>query len=173
MGRTGPPGNSQRRSRQTSEYGRQLIEKQKIKAYYGIYEKQLRRYYAKALRTGGKTGEVLLVNLETRLDNLVYRMGVANSNAMGRQMVSHKHIEVDGKVVNVPNYAVKPGQVISLKQASREIVPFVDNFQNAIDVLPYIETDKDQYSGRLVRMPERSELPVQIDEQMVVEFYSR
>lgn len=174
LGKTGPAGNSQRRQqKKQSEYGRQLTEKQKVKAYYGIYERQLRRYFELASRKGGKPGETLLIMLETRLDNLVYRMGFANSIAMARQMVSHKHFEVDGQPVNMPAYSIQPGQTIRLREKSREVEPFKANWSSGIDVLPYISTDREAYSGALLKLPERVEIPVQVDEQLIVEFYSR
>lgn len=163
-----------RRTRRKSEYGTQLTEKQKVKAYYGILEKQLRRYYTVASREEGKTGENLITDLETRLDNLVYRIGFANSIRMARQLVTHGHIRVDGKKINIPSFQVKAGQVVSLRERSQKNDQFKASFLNGNRrPLPYIEVTEESFSGKLVAMPKRAEIPVEINEQLVVEFYSK
>ncbi|NJP41037.1 30S ribosomal protein S4 [Oscillospiraceae bacterium HV4-5-C5C] len=174
LNRGGQAGQAVRRPAKMSEYGRQLLEKQKIKAYYGIQEKQLRRYYAKASRTRvGKPGEILLQQLECRLDNVVYRLGMARSLAGARQMVTHRHILLNGKLVNIPSHPVKPGDTLSLKESSREVSNYRDSFLNALVSYPYLSVDREQFSGRLERLPQRDELPIEVDEQQLVEFYNR
>lgn len=172
MNKTASP--AQRRTRKTSEYGRQLCEKQKVKVYYGILERQLRRYYDVASRKEGKTGENLIAGLETRLDNLVYRIGFANSIRMARQLVSHGHIRVDGVKVSIPSYQVKVGQVVSLREKSQKNDQFKANFLNGNRrPLSYLEVTEETFSGKLLMMPKRDEIPVEINEQLVVEYYSK
>ncbi len=172
MDRAGAP--AFKRTKKLSDYGQHLIEKQKVRAYYGIMEKQLRRYFESASKKEGKTGEVLLQLLETRLDNMVYRLGFANSIRMARQLVSHRHIEVDGKKVNIPSFAVKVGQTISLVEKSRKNEQIKNNWLSDSKLkLDYIERDEANFSGKLSRLPERSEIPVQINDNMVVEYYSK
>lgn len=162
------------KKKKLSDYGMHLIEKQKVKAYYGVLERQLVKYYDKASRKAGKTGENLIVLLETRLDNLVYRLGFANSIRMAHQMVSHQHILVDGKCVNIPSFEVKVGQVISLKEKARKSSQFKDTFlSDNKAALPYLERDEEKFCGKLISMPERKDIPVQINDQMVVEYYSK
>lgn len=164
-----------KKRRKVSEYSLQLTEKQKIKAYYGILERQLRRYYDLAKRKiGVRTGDALFEMLECRLDNLVYRLGFGNSIRLARQLVSHGHILVDGKKINIPSYPVKPGQVISLKEKSQKNTAFKGYFlgQNK-SPLAYIEKQEDKFCGKLIRTPERNEIPVEVNDQLVVEFYSR
>ena len=163
-----------KKTKKASDYSLHLTEKQKVKAYYGILEKQLRRYFEQASKSSEMTGVALLVSLETRLDNLVYRLGFASSIRMARQMVSHKHIEVDGKVVNIPSYAVKVGSTISLVEKMRKSEQFKSTYlSNNKAKLDYLERDDDNFTGKLARLPQRSEIPVQINDQMVVEFYSK
>ena len=171
MDRAGAP--AFKKNKKPSDYALHLIEKQKVKAYYNILEKQLRRYFEKAAKSKEMTGVALLVSLETRLDNLVYRLGFASSIRMARQMVSHKHIEVDGKVINIPSYAVKVGSTISLVEKMRKSEQFKSTYlSNNKAKLDYLERDDDNFSGKLARLPLRSEIPVQINDQMVVEYYS-
>ena len=172
MDRAGAP--AFKKTKKTSDYGLHLVEKQKVKAYYGILEKQLRRYFDKASRSSEMTGVALLVALETRLDNLVYRLGFASSIRMARQMVSHKHISVDGKVINIPSFAVKVGSTIALVEKARKSEQFKKAFLGDNKAkLEYLERDADNFSGKLARLPQRSEIPVQINDQMVVEYYSK
>ncbi|WP_294428120.1 30S ribosomal protein S4 [uncultured Treponema sp.] len=172
MDRAGAP--AFKKTKKSSDYALHLIEKQKVKAYYNILEKQLRRYFEKAAKSKEMTGTALLVSLETRLDNLVYRLGFASSIRMARQMVSHKHIEVDGKVINIPSYAVKVGSTLSLVEKMRKSEQFKSTYlSNNRAKLDYLERDDDNFSGKLARLPLRSEIPVQINDQMVVEYYSK
>jgi small subunit ribosomal protein S4 len=162
-----------REGRKLSDYGQQLLEKQRLRAYYGVLERQFKRYVDKAFKSKEVTGNALVISLECRLDNLVYRLGYASSIRQARQMVSHGHMRVNGKKVDRPSYAVNLGDEIALKEKSRKIETFVDNFTNIMNTLPYLEKDTDDLKGKLVRMPERSEVPIQINDQLVVEFYSK
>ncbi|WP_142413472.1 30S ribosomal protein S4 [Hathewaya massiliensis] len=163
-----------RAGKKLSDYGKQLLEKQKIKAYYGVLEKQFAIYVDKAMKSREVTGDALLISLECRLDNLVYRIGFANSIRQSRQMVTHGHILVNGKKVDIPSYNIKVGDEISLKEKSRKNQMFLDNFQEFSKfALPYIDTNLDSFSGKLNRLPERSEIPVEANEQLVVELYSK
>lgn len=172
MERVGAP--AFKKSKKTSDYGLHLIEKQKVKAYYGILERQLRRYFELATKSSEMTGVALLVSLETRLDNLVYRLGFASSIRMARQMVSHRHIEVDGVKINIPSYSVKVGQVISLVEKAQKSEQFKKSWLSDTKAkFDYLERDEEKFSGKLTRLPLRAEIPVQINEQMVVEYYSK
>ena len=172
MERAGAP--ALKKSKKTSDYGLHLIEKQKVKAYYGILERQLRRYFELATKSSEMTGVALLVSLETRLDNLVYRLGFASSIRMARQMVSHRHIEVDGVKINIPSYSVKVGQVISLVEKAQKSEQFKKSWLSDTKAkFDYLERDEEKFSGKLTRLPLRAEIPVQINEQMVVEYYSK
>lgn len=163
-----------KKTHKVSEYGKQLIEKQKIKAYYGIMERQLQRYFDIALKAEGKTGEALITTLECRLDNLVYRLGFANSIRMARQMVTHGHLTVDGKKITIPSQNIKVNQVISLKEKSRKNEQFKKSFLSTNSKpLPYLQKNEDDFSGKLISIPQRKEIPVEINDQMVVEFYSK
>lgn len=170
-----PPGqHGNSRKRKTSEYGIQLREKQKAKYTYGVLEKQFRNLFAKASRSKGITGEVLLQLLECRLDNLVYRLGIAPTRAAARQLVSHRHITVDGQVVNIPSYAVKAGQIISVREKSKSLEVVADalaGFNHS--KYPWIEWDENQKSGKLLHKPERADIPETIKEQLIVELYSK
>ena len=163
-----------KKTHKVSEYGRQLIEKQKVKAYYGILERQLRRYYTLASKKAGKTGAELICMLECRLDNLVYRMGFASSIRMARQMVSHKHFKVNGKVINIPSYLITPGTEIALVEESQKNPQFKKCFlEMNKSPLDYIERDEEKFTAKLVSYPERSKIPVEINDQLVVEYYSK
>ena len=141
-------GTTVKRSKKMSEYGKQLLEKQKIKAYYGIFERQLLRYYKAASKSKARTADALFCTLECRLDNLVYRIGFANSIRLARQQVTHRHILVNGKNVNIPSYICKAGDVISLKENSRSNELFKSNFlERESFALPYISKDKESFSG--------------------------
>lgn len=172
LNRLGKTGN--RSNKKISNYGLQLLEKQKLKAYYGVLEKQFARYVQKALRSREVSGVALLKALECRLDNLVYRIGFANSIRQARQMVSHGHIQVNGKRVNIPSYAVAVGAVISLQEKSRNNEMFVSNFRELKSFdLPYIEKNFNDFSGTLLRLPTREELPIEVNEIHIIELYSR
>ncbi len=168
----GQHGNSRRRK--VSEYGAQLAEKQKAKYTYGVLERQFRNMFDKAAKSDGITGEVLLQNLESRLDNIVYRLGIAPTRAAARQLVSHRHIVVDGKVVNIPSYSVKPGQIVGVRTKSKslEVVEAsLAGFNHS--KYPWIEWDEASKSGKYLHKPERADIPENIKEQLIVELYSK
>ncbi|WP_101696441.1 30S ribosomal protein S4 [Clostridium minihomine] len=172
MNRAGAPAFNKRRK--VSEYGLQLTEKQKVKAYYGILEKQMLRYYRAAEKAPGKTGDALMQSLECRLDNMVYRIGFANSIRLARQQVTHGHIRVNGQKITIPSYALRAGDVISLCEKSRSNEAFRTNFLDGKGFpVPYVERNFEAFSGTLIRLPLREEIPVEIDDQLVVEHYSR
>lgn len=157
-----------------SEYGLQLLEKQKLKAYYGILERQLARYMKLSQKSSEVTGVALLKTLECRLDNLVYRLGFARSIRQARQMVCHGHILLNGKKVNIPSQGVKENDVISLCEASRKNPLLLSNFQELHPFgLSYLEKNADQFSGKLLRYPLREEIPVEVNEILVIEHYSK
>ncbi|KNF07075.1 30S ribosomal protein S4 [Gottschalkia purinilytica] len=156
-----------------SEYGKQLIEKQKLKAYYGILEKQFKRYVKEAFKSDKNPSEALVSRLERRLDNIVYRIGFASTLRQARQMVVHGHILVNGSKVNIPSYEVLVGDSISLKEKSRKVNLFAESFKDNNTVLSYLEIDKDNFSGKLVKIPERYEVPIEITDSYIVEFYSK
>ena len=170
-----PPGqHGNNRRRKTSEYGIMLAEKQKAKYTYGVLEKQFRNMFEKAARTSGITGEILLQNLESRLDNIVYRLGIAPTRRAARQLVNHKHIVVDGNVVGIPSYSVKPGQIVGVRERSKSL----EVVQNALagfnhSKYPWIEWDESQKSGKYLHKPDRADIPETIQEQLIVELYSK
>ena len=157
-----------------SEYASQLKEKQKVKFIYGVLEKQFHNAYLKAEAMPGKTGENLLQLMERRLDNVVFRLGIAPTRAAARQLVSHKHIVVDGAVVNIPSYSVKPGQVVGVREKSKSlevIEAALAGFNHS--KYPWIEWDDNTKSGKFLHMPERADIPENIKEQLIVELYSK
>ena len=163
-----------RADKKLSPYGLQLLEKQRLRAYYGVLEKQLRNYVKKAVNSKETTGTDLIQMLECRLDNVVYRLGFANSIRQARQMVVHGHILVNGKKVDIPSFAVQVGDEVSLREKSRTNVMFKENFESgALNEYPYLSKDMDKFSGVLTRLPERQEVPIEIDEILIVEFYSK
>ena len=170
-----PPGQHGRGRRVTSDYKARLLEKQRLRAQYDLSEAQLRLALARATRSGGRTGEVLVVDLETRLDALVLRSGFARTISQARQAVSHGHVTVNGRRVDRPSFQVRPGDVIAIAASSRPKTPFVIAAagEHAAAVPPYLDVDIEALSARLVRLPERAEIPVLCDERLVVEFYSR
>ncbi|WP_042146410.1 30S ribosomal protein S4 [Paucisalibacillus sp. EB02] len=167
----GQHGANQRRK--LSEYGIQLQEKQKLRFMYGLNERQFRTLFNRAGKMKGVHGENFMTLLETRLDNLVYRLGLARTRRQARQLVNHGHVTVDGGRVDIPSYLVKPGQIIGLREKSRNL----DIVREAIEVTnfvpEYLTFDADKLEGTFNRLPERSELPSEISEQLIVEFYSR
>lgn len=170
-----PPGqHGNGRKKKTSEYGIQLREKQKAKYTYGVLEKQFRNLFEKAASSRGITGEVLLQFLESRLDNVVFRLGIAPTRAAARQLVSHRHILVDGKIVNIPSYSVKPGQIISVREKSKSL-EVIDNALSGFNhsKYPWIEWDASAKSGKYLHLPERADIPENIKEQLIVELYSK
>ena len=170
-----PPGqHGQNRRRKVSEYGTQLREKQKAKYMYGVLERQFRNLFDKAARTKGITGEVLLQLLESRLDNVVYRLGIAPTRPAARQIVLHKHVTVNGKVVNIPSYQVKPGDVVAVREKSKSLEVIEDalaGFNHS--KYPWIEWDERVKGGKFLHMPERTDIPENIKEQLIVELYSK
>ncbi|MBS7146859.1 MAG: 30S ribosomal protein S4 [Intestinibacter bartlettii] len=163
-----------RADKKLSPYGLQLLEKQRLRAYYGVLEKQFRNYVKKAEKSKESTGVALIQMLECRLDNVVYRLGFANSIRQARQMVVHGHILVNGKKVDIPSFAVQVGDEVSLREKSRTNVMFKENFESgALNEYPYLSKDRDKFSGVLTRLPERQEVPIEIDEILIVEFYSK
>ena len=163
-----------RADKKLSPYGLQLLEKQRLRAYYGVLEKQFRNYVKKAEKSKESTGVALIQMLECRLDNVVYRLGFANSIRQARQMVVHGHILVNGKKVDIPSFAVQVGDEVSLREKSRTNVMFKENFESgALNEYPYLSKEMDKFSGVLTRLPERQEVPIEIDEIQIVEFYSK
>ena len=173
--RTNPPGQQgTNRRKKSSEYGLMLAEKQKAKYTYGVLERQFRNLFEKAASSEGVTGEVLLQSLESRLDNVVYRLGIAPTRAAARQLVGHKHITVDGKVVNVPSYSVKPGELVAVREKSKSLEVIdasLAGFNHS--KYPWIEWIEAEKGGKLLHKPERADIPENIKEQMIVELYSK
>lgn len=168
----GQHGNSHRRK--TSEYGIQLREKQKAKYTYGVLERQFRNLFEKASRMKGVKGEVLIQLLEQRLDNVVYRLGIAKTRDAARQLVSHRHIVVDGQVVNIPSFSVQPGMVIGVRERSKSLEVISDSVQAAShSKYAWLEWDKSTMSGKFLHVPERADIPENIKEQLIVELYSK
>ncbi|WCB92124.1 30S ribosomal protein S4 [Baekduia alba] len=169
-----PPGqHGNRRPNKPSVFSTQLRAKQLAKRYYGVRERQFRRYVEAAERRAGLTGEELLIALERRLDNVIYRLGFASTRAQARQFVGHGHILVDGRRVDIASYAVKPGQVITLRE-NAPVEPLVrEATELTAGVGAWLQTDFDGLSGKVLRLPERREIPSPIEEQLIVEFYSR
>ena len=161
-----------RKRKKVSEYGTQLKEKQKVKYTYGVLERQFRNIYKKASRMKGQKGENLLILLESRLDNLVYRMGVAPTRAAARQLVSHCHITVNGEVCNIPSSIVKPGDVIAVRERSKSL-EVITNAVGAARKYSWIEFDAKNLSGKYLNVPVREEIPENINEQLIVELYSK
>ncbi len=171
-----PPGqHGQRRSRRTMGYGLQLREKQKVKRIYGVQERQFRNYFKKADRKKGITGENLLMMLERRLDNVAYSLGFGASRSQARQLVRHGHIQIDGKKVTIPSAQVKGDQVVSVKEASRknELIRASVETARGRGVPDWLELDPENFSGRVLKLPTRDEIKIPIQEQLIVELYSR
>lgn len=169
-----PPGQHGKGRRiKLSEYGLQLQEKQKVRNMYGIGEKQFRRTFDRAKKVDLIHGHGFLYLLESRLDNLVYRMGLALTRRAARQLVNHGHITVDGKKVDIPSYTVKPGQTISVKEKSKNLQVIKDAVENNMHIPEYVTFDKNKLEGSYVRLPERNELNQDINESLIVEFYSK
>ncbi len=171
-----PPGQHglTKKRKKTSEYGVQLREKQKVKYTYGLLERQFRNFFEKANAAKGVTGLVLLQMLESRLDNVVYRLGVAPSRAAARQLVSHRHITVNGNVVNVPSFILRPGDIIGVREKSKSLETIVECIgSNLRSKLAWLEWDETQMAGKYMSVPERSEIPEDIKEQLIVELYSK
>lgn len=167
--------NPKQNRKKMSEYGLQLNEKQKVKFIYGVLEKQFRKYYVMATKKRGITGEMLLQILETRLDNVVFRLGLANTRREARQIVNHGHILINGKKVDIPSYLVKPGEVISVKeksQSSPRIKEIVET--NASRIVPdWLDMDKNTLTGKVVALPTREHIDYEVEEHLIVELYSK
>jgi small subunit ribosomal protein S4 len=168
----GQHGSDKKRGK-ASEYKLQLMEKQKVRLMYGVNEKQFRATFEKAAKMKGIQGENFLKLLESRLDNVVYRMGMASTRRAARQVVNHGHILVNGNKVDIPSYIVKAGDVISVKEASKDHKAILEALEKVNKTVDYVEFDKKKLSGTFVRMPERSELSADIKESMIVEFYNK
>lgn len=170
-----PPGqHGQNKRRKTSEYGVQLREKQKAKYTYGVLEKQFRNLFEKASSLKGITGEILLQLLESRLDNVVYRLGVAPTRAAARQIVLHRHITVNGEVVNIPSYQVKPGDIVGVRERSKSLEVIADALAGFNHTkYPWIEWDETAKAGKFLHVPAREDIPENIKEQLIVELYSK
>src|SRR5574344_313930 len=171
-----PPGQHglAKKRKKTSEYGVQLKEKQKVKYTYGLLEKQFSNLFDRASRTKGITGEVLLQLLESRLDNVVFRLGMAPSRSAARQLVGHKHVVVNGEVVNIPSFQVKQGDVVAVREKSKSlevIVNALSGFNHS--KYPWLEFDESSMSGKFLHMPDRADIPENIKEQLIVELYSK
>ena len=167
--------NLNRSSRKMSEYGLQLREKQKAKFIYGVLEKPFRNYYKKAQRQPGQTGENLMIMLETRLDNVVFRMGFARTRKEARQIVDHKHVLVNGKQVNIPSYLIKAGDVIEIKENCKGSQRYKDIIEvtGGRTVPAWVEVDQDNLKGEIKELPKREEIDVPVDEMLIVELYSK
>ena len=164
-----------RRRRQQSDYAIQLMEKQKAKYTYGVLERQFRNLFEAANRTSGVTGEVLLQHLEARLDNVVYRLGIAPTRRAARQLVGHKHITLNGQVVNIPSCQVKPGDIVGIRGKSSNLEVIQNSLQNKNDVrnFPWLEWNDAKKEGKFLEYPEREKIPENINEQLIVELYSK
>jgi len=171
-----PPGihGINKRRRKQSEYGTQLKEKQKAKYTYGVLERQFSNLFEKASRTKGITGEVLLQLLESRLDNVVYRLGIAQTRAAARQLVNHRHITVNGEVVNIPSYSLKPGDIVGVRERSKSLETITNSLASAIRAkIPWLEWDDALMAGKFMSRPNRADIPENIREQLIVELYSK
>jgi small subunit ribosomal protein S4 len=168
----GQHGNTRRRGKK-SEYAIQLMEKQKAKYTYGILERQFRNMFKKATASRGIPGEVLLQLCESRLDNVVYRMGIAPSRSAARQFVSHRHITVNGKRVNIPSYQLKPGDIVGVREKSKSLQAIQDSLSNSSSVYEWITWNSETKEGTFVTIPERMQIPENINEQFIVELYSK
>ena len=173
-----PPGQhgpAQARRRRQSEYALQLREKQKVKRMYGLQEQQFRNLFQKSAQAGGVTGENLLISLERRLDNVIYRLGFAQSRGQARQLIRHRHVEVNGRPVDVPSYEVRSGEDIAVKGKSRDLPVVQESLQGRTrpDLVEWLVVDDKTRVGRVVRTPTREDVPMDIEEQLIVELYSK
>ena len=171
-----PPGQHglNKKRKKTSEYGVQLLEKQKVKYTYGVLEKQFANLFDKAARSRGITGELLLQFLESRLDNVVYRLGIAPTRAAARQLVSHRHISVNDKVVNIPSYQIKSGDYVGVREKSKSLEAITESLAGSKkSAYSWLEWNSEKMAGRFLNMPERTEIPENIKEQLIVELYSK
>lgn len=173
--RSYPPGQHGQARQKLSTYGQQLREKQKTKRIYGVLERQFRRYFFLADKYRGLPGTVLLQLLERRLDNIVYRLGIGSSRAQARQFVRHGHVQVDGRRVDIPSYLVKAGQQVSLHEGSRTNTFIAANLEVASGQsrLPWLEWNPENFTGRILAIPSRENIPTAVNEQLIVELYSK
>jgi small subunit ribosomal protein S4 len=170
-----PPGMhglAKRRSK-LSEYGSQLMEKQKAKYTYGILERQFKNIFLKASRTKGITGVVLLQLIEARLDNVVFRLSIAPTRSGARQLIGHRHITVNGKVINIPSYEVKPGDIIAIRERSKSLETITNSLAGRANAFSWLEWDQNEMAGKFMNYPDRTEIPENIREQLIVELYSK
>ena len=168
----GQHGNARRRGKK-SEYATQLMEKQKAKYTYGILERQFSNLFKQAQSASGITGEILLQLCESRLDNVVYRMGVSNSRSGARQLVSHRHITVNGEIVNIPSYSLKEGDVVAVREKSKSLVAIENALASNNNVFEWLTWNSDTKTGTFVKVPERLQIPENIKEQLILELYSK
>jgi small subunit ribosomal protein S4 len=170
-----PPGmhGQTKRRAKLSEYGTQLTEKQKAKYTYGILERQFRNTFLKASSKKGITGEVLLQLIEARLDNVVYRLGIAPSRSAARQLIGHRHIVVNGKVVNIPSFELKPGDIVGVRERSKSLEVITNALASRANLYSWLEWDTPMLAGKFMNYPERAEIPENIKEQLIVELYSK
>lgn len=170
-----PPGQHglAKKRAKVSEYATQLMEKQKVKYMYGLLERQFKNLFLKASQLPGITGDNLLKLLESRLDNVVYRLGIAPTRAAARQLVSHKHITVNGKIVNIPSYMLKPGDIVGVREKSKSLDVIVNSLATHSANYPWLSFDKQSMTGTFINRPERNQIPENIKEQLIVELYSK
>ena len=168
-----PGQHGAKRARKLSEYGEQLREKQKAKYIYGMLEKQFRLFFERARAKQGVTGDILLQLCETRLDNVVYRLGIAPTRAAARQLVTHRHVTVNGKLCNIPSYTVRPGETIGLREKAQKMSAVIASLEHSKASVNWLTWDAATMTGTLVSVPERSEIPESINVQAIVELYSR
>ncbi|MBN1144491.1 MAG: 30S ribosomal protein S4 [Bacteroidales bacterium] len=170
-----PPGQHgvNKKRKKSSEYGVQLREKQKAKYTYGVLEKQFANLFDKAQRSKGVTGEVLLQLLESRLDNVVFRLGISPSRSGARQLVSHRHITVNGQVVNIPSFSLRPGDIVGVREKSKSLEVIQNSLSSRRLNVSWLEWDASAFSGKLINRPERDQIPETIKEQLIVELYSK
>ncbi len=168
----GQHGNSRRRSKK-SEYAVQLDAKQKAKYIYGVKEKQFNNLFKKASRRKGVTGEILLQLIEARLDNVVYRLGIAPTRAAARQLVSHRHITVNGEVVNIPSYSLRAGDIVGIREKSKSLLVITDALASRSNAYSWLEWDDSLKSGKFLNYPQRDEIPENIEERLIIELYSK
>jgi small subunit ribosomal protein S4 len=171
----GQHGQTQARRRKTSDYAQQLREKQKVKRIYGVSETYFKNMFERAAKQPGVTGENLLTGLESRLDNVVYRLGFATSRSQARQVVRHRHVEVNGRVLDVPSYQVRPGDEVRLTESSRELLPVVVALESKTrpDTVRWLAVDEAARAGRMLERPTRADIPLAVQEQLIVELYSK
>jgi len=171
----GQHGQAQTRRRKTSDYAQQLREKQKVKRIYGVSERYFRNLFQDAAKQPGLTGENLLIGLESRLDNVLYRLGFASSRNQARQIVRHRHVEVNGRVVDVPSFVVEPGNEVKLREKSRDMLPVQASLESKTrpTTVTWLAIDEKARAGRMLERPTRNDIPLPVQEQLIVELYSK